>query len=165
MQEGQTLVFPGECSDTADFEEPGDVVLTLRRADGPTDGSEEGWVWRGSDLHTRVTVSFGEAILGFCRELKDHPSGTPLLVEWLGGPITHATILELPGKGMPRRDKAGEFGTAYIQIHVTSPEPRVWTSEEQTQLRTLFGVPLAETTGSPLLLQRSTASSAFPTKN
>ena len=131
MHDGQTLVFPGECSETAEFEEPGDVVLTLRRAE------EDGWEWRGSDLYTKVEVSFGEAILGFRRELPGHPGG-PLVVEWYGGPLTHLTTLEAPDKGMPKKE--GGYGKALIQVHVT-PLERQWTAEEAAQLRVLFGVP------------------------
>jgi DnaJ-class molecular chaperone len=139
MHDGQTLVFPGECSETADFEEPGDVVLTLRRAD-----AEEGWEWRGADLYTKVSVSFGESILGFRRELPGHPSGVPLIVEWFGGPVTHLTTLELDAKGMPKKE--GGYGKLFVQVHVASLE-RQWTTEEAAQLRTLFGV--AESVGSP----------------
>jgi DnaJ-class molecular chaperone len=136
MHDGQTLVFPGECSETADYEEPGDVVLTLRRAD--PEATE--WEWRGSDLHTKVQVSFGEAILGFRREIAGHPSGQPLVVEWSGGPITHLTVLEAAGKGMPRKEVPGTYGVAFVQVHVAAPEARTWTAEERSQLRTLFGV-------------------------
>lgn len=133
MHDGQTLVFPGECSDTADFEEPGDVVLTLRRAD-----TDSNWEWRGTDLYTKVRVSFGEAILGFRREIPGHPSGSPLVVQWNGGPITHLTMLKAEGKGMPL--SAGGHGVAHIEVHVDAPEPRQWNDEERAQLSTLFGV-------------------------
>ncbi len=132
MRDGETLVFAGECSDTPDFEEPGDVVLTLKRVE------EEGWEWRGSDLHTTVHITFAEAILGFQKTLKDHPSGTPLHVGWSGIPLVHGAILKAEGKGMPIRD-SNKFGTAYIQVLVESPPQREWTAEERAQLRTLFG--------------------------
>jgi DnaJ family protein A protein 2 len=137
MYDGQTLVFPGECSDTPEFEEPGDVVLTLRRAD------TDAWEWRGADLYTKVQVSFGEAILGFRREIAGHPSGQPLVVHWAGGPLTHLTTLKAEGKGMPLSSAAG-YGVAHIEIHVTAPEPRQWTDEERAHLRVLFGVEEAE---------------------
>ena len=140
MHDGQTLLFAGECSETADYEEPGDVVLTLRRADAPAEGAEGGWEWRGSDLYTKVRVSFGEAILGFRREIGEHPSGTPLIVEWRGGPITHLTVLEAEGKGMPRKEVPGTFGKAFVQVLVSAPEARTWTAEERLQLRALFGI-------------------------
>ncbi len=140
MHDGQTLVFAGECSETADYEQPGDVVLTLRRADAPIEGAEEAWEWRGADLHTKVRVSFGEAILGFRREIPGHPSGNPLVVEWRGGPITHMTVLEAAGKGMPRKEVPQEYGKAFVQVLVAAPEARTWTAEERAQLRTLFGV-------------------------
>lgn len=135
MHDGQSLVFPGECSETADYEEPGDVVLSLRRADA----ADAEWEWRGADLHTKVSVSFGEAILGFRREIRGHPAG-PLVVEWRQGPITHMTVLEAAGKGMPLKEVPGQFGKAFVQVQVAVPEPRTWTAEERATLRSLFGV-------------------------
>ncbi len=135
MHEGQTLVFPGECSETADFEEPGDVVLTLKRTE------DDCWEWRDADLFTKVNVSFAESILGFRREIAGHPCGSPLVVEWRGGPITHMTILQAAGKGMPRKANPVEYGVAHIQVHVAAPEPRIWTTEERAVLGNLFGVP------------------------
>jgi DnaJ-class molecular chaperone len=150
MHEGQHLVFPGECSETADYEEPGDVVLTLRRADG----EGEAWEWRGTDLHTKVSVSFGEAILGFRREITGHPAG-PLVVEWKGGPITHMTVLEAAGKGMPLKEVPGQYGKALVQVLVAAPEPRTWTADERAQLRQLFGVEDVASEGGAVELTRS----------
>jgi DnaJ family protein A protein 2 len=132
MRDGETLVFAGECSDTAEFEEPGDVVLTLKRVE------EDAWEWKGVDLYTKVNVSFAEAILGFQRTIEGHPSGTPLRVGWSGIPLVHGAILKAEGKGMPIRDSP-HFGTTYIQVLVDSPPQREWTTEERVQLRALFG--------------------------
>jgi DnaJ-class molecular chaperone len=141
MQEGQTLVFAGECSDTADFEEPGDVVLTLKRVDGPAErGEEDAWEWRGADLWIRRRITFAESVLGFYMTLEGHPSGTPLRVEWFGGPLVHGAVLQAMGRGMPTKDGAAH-GNCYIQLVVASPELRAWTAEERAQLRTLFGIP------------------------
>jgi DnaJ-class molecular chaperone len=140
MHDGQTLVFPGECSETMDFEEPGDVVLTLRRADGGSSEEEGGWSWRGNDLYTKIRVGFGESVLGFRRKLEGHPSGEPVFVEWRGGPLTHLSVLEAAGKGMPRKGSPGEYGIAYIQVMVEPMPVREWTEAEQATLRELFGV-------------------------
>ena len=140
MREGETFVLSGECSDTPDFEEPGDVVLTLKRVE------EDAWEWRGSDLYTKVEITFAEAILGFQKSIPGHPSGSPLLVGWSGIPLVHGSVLKAEGKGMPIRESSQEqsqaqskFGTAYIQILVSPPPQREWTAEERTQLRALFG--------------------------
>ncbi len=130
MRDGQTLVFAGECSDTPDFEEPGDVVLTLKRVE-----EEGGWEWRGTDLHTTVYISFAEAILGFQKTLQGHPSGAPIHVRWVGMPLVHGAVLKAEGKGMPA---STGFGTLYMQVLVDPPQ-REWTAEERAQLRSFLG--------------------------
>ncbi len=136
MTDGQTIVFPGECSESAEFEQPGDVVLTLRRVD-----EEAGWEWRGDDLYAKITVTFGEAILGFRREIAGHPSGAPFAVEWCGGPIIHGTTLHVKGHGMPRKGRPAERGAVFVEVNVAQPDSRTWTEAEKEQLRTMFGVP------------------------
>jgi DnaJ-class molecular chaperone len=97
MKEGDRLVFAGQCSESPDFERPGDVVLVLR-----TSSEEKGsWVRQGAELRRSVTLTWAEALLGFERVLEDHPSGRPLHIVWTGGFIKEAEVLRVPGWGMP----------------------------------------------------------------
>jgi DnaJ-class molecular chaperone len=137
MIEGQTLVFENECSDTTDFEQPGDVVLTLKRVD-PPQGDVDTWEWRGADLWIRKRIQFAESILGFRREIEGHPSGKPFAVSWTKSPLVHGAVLQAPGWGMP--NKNGGHGTCYIQILVDPPECREWTTEEREGLNKVFGM-------------------------
>jgi len=126
MKEGETIVFPGECSESAEFETPGDVVLTIRRTD-----PETGWVVRGCDLTVQQKVSYAEAMMGVSFRLKDHPSGKSPLFVWNKGPLLHGAVLRAKGWGMPG-------GDALVEICVTAPEARAWRPEELLMLQTVF---------------------------
>ena len=127
MKEGETIVFSGECSESKEFDTPGDVVLTIRRTD-----PETGWSVRGSDLVVCQTVTYAEAMMGVSFRLKDHPSEKSPLFVWNKGPLLHGTVLRAKGWGMV----AG--GDALVEIHVTPPEQRPWRPEELLMLQTVF---------------------------
>lgn len=116
MRAGQTIVFPNECSDSMDFERPGDVILHLEQAD--SDGL--GYVWREEDLFLTITITVGEAMLGFQKIIEDHPSGSPLVVSYKGRPLKHGSKILIAGKGMPRRIP-GEYGNLIIAVDVHVP--------------------------------------------
>ena len=123
MQEGDRLVFPGQCSESPQFEAPGDVVLVLRET------GVEGWVRRGADLVVEVTLTWPEALLGWGRSFGGHPSGTAVQIMWDGGPVREGDVLRVPGKGMPVRG-SGSFGDLRIVCHV---EQGVKWSEAQKE--------------------------------
>jgi DnaJ family protein A protein 2 len=144
MKEGETIVFAGECSESAEFESPGDVVLTIRRTD-----PETGWIVQGSDLRLQQTVSYAEAMMGVSFRLKDHPSGKSPLFVWNKGPLLHGSVLRAKGWGMrtPSSSPQGKGigvlidekeGDALIEILVTAPEARAWRPEELLMLQTVF---------------------------
>jgi DnaJ-class molecular chaperone len=136
MQENETLVFEGECSDTHEYEKPGDVVLTLKRAD--VDGTA--WEWRfGGDLWTQTHISFAESLLGFQVELPGHPSGKQFTVGWHGSVLLNGKVLKAKGWGMPKKE--GGHGDAYIQIHVDPPAAEAWSAVQRAKLEEVLGVP------------------------
>jgi DnaJ-class molecular chaperone len=136
MREEETLVFPGECSDTVEYDAPGDVVLVLRRSDAGIDETDE-YEWKGDDLWIRRTVSFAESMLGFDLAFKDHPCGTAPTYSWKGGPLIHGAILCMNGAGMPR--KSGGYGNMYVQILVTPLEVKPWSSDDAAKLQSVLG--------------------------
>lgn len=151
MRDGEQLTFAGECSDSAEFEEPGDVVLTLRRSDAGV-GEVDEYEWTGDDLWIRKVISFRESLLGFVVELKDHPGGTRVF-EWRGGPLVHGAVLKFTGGGMPK--KAGGHGILFLQVFVTPPEVKPWTPEEAAKLLSVVGGPatyMTENSAAPLTL-------------
>jgi DnaJ-related protein SCJ1 len=135
MRDGQTLVFDGECSDSLDFERPGDVVLTLRRSDGGIGDLDE-FEWSGDDLTIRKTVTYAESILGFTVSLEKHPVGSRSY-SWRDGPLIHGAVLKFEGGGMPR--SGGGFGVLYIQIMVIPPPCVAWSAEDAAKLSSVFG--------------------------
>ena len=100
MTEGDRLVFPEACSESPMFEKPGDVILVLRGS--PADNSS-GWERRGTSLVVEVSLSIAEALLGWERSLKGHPSGSAVPVVWESGVVRDREVLRVPGWGMPIR--------------------------------------------------------------
>jgi len=134
MREGEQLVFAGECSDTLEYDIPGDVVLMLRLA---TDGSAPKYEWKDSDLIYRHSVSFAESILGFSVTLADHPSGTSPTYSWRGGPLIHGAVLVMEGGGMP--NKTSGFGALKFHICITPPPVTEWSVEDAAKLSAILG--------------------------
>jgi len=152
MAEGEKLRFAGECSDAAEYEKPGDVILNLLRT---TTDSESEFDWQGNDLHLNHSIEMSEALLGFNMVIKDHPSGKEITLTWAGGPLQHDMVIMAKGLGMPVRGKKGEYGDLFVHIDVmvTASERRAgWTAEQRALLQKVFpewsaprgtGIPLA----------------------
>jgi DnaJ-class molecular chaperone len=125
MQEGDRIVFPGQCSESPLFEEPGDVILVVRSATSDDDR----WVRNGADLFVEVSLTQAEALLGWERILTGHPSGEPVHVVWRGGVIQHGARVVVEGSGMPVRGGAGR-GMLVVQCRVSQEA----LSEEQQRI-------------------------------
>jgi DnaJ-class molecular chaperone len=153
MKDGQTLIFEGECSDSLEFERPGDVVLTLRRSDQGV-GELDEYEWSGDDLTVRKCVSYAESVLGFSIVLDKHPGGSRT-VTWRGGPLLHGAVVKLEGGGMPRA--GGGHGVLFVQIMVAPPPTVPWSAEDAAKLSSVFGGAVADMNapGAPLLLSSS----------
>ena len=115
MMSGNTVVFPGMCSDSQGFSEPGDVSVVLREAD--EEGDAKLWVREGNRLKTSIQISLSEALLGTVKILKGHPGfpgGVPIEIPpgvqnmWTGTMPT----LGMPVRGTPK------FGEACVSILV-----------------------------------------------
>jgi DnaJ family protein A protein 2 len=135
MRDGEKMVFAGECSDSADFDAPGDVVFTLRRIDQGISETDE-FEWSGDDLTVRKKVSFSESVLGFSFALENHPGG-PRKVEWRGGPLLHGATLQLASGGMPTQ--SGARGILFVQIFVSPPPTVPWSPEDAAKLLSVLG--------------------------
>jgi DnaJ-class molecular chaperone len=135
MRDGETLTFAGECSDSLEFDRPGDVVLTLRRTDAGVGDLDE-FEWSGDDLTIRKQITYAESVLGFQFTLEKHPDG-PRRVTWRGGPLLHGAVLKLDGGGMPKKN--GEYGALFVQIMVAPPPSVPWSAEDVAKLQSIFG--------------------------
>jgi DnaJ family protein A protein 2 len=135
MQEGDRLVFPGQCSESPDFEAPGDVVLVLRAAAG--DPAASVWMRRGADLMCEVRLGVAESMLGWERRMEGHPSGRPLEIVWTDGMIRDGEVLRVPGWGMPVRGAAGKYGDLRLVCRVDRMEGS-WSEEQRRALQTVW---------------------------
>lgn len=132
MQEGDRLVFQGQCSESPDFEAPGDVILVLRSADQATE-----WIRRGADIVYEIRLSLAEALLGWERRLEGHPSGRPVEIVWTEGAVRDGEMLRVPGWGMPIRMGGGAFGDLRIVCRIDRMES-AWSEEQRRALQAVW---------------------------
>ena len=135
MQEGDRLVFPGQCSESPMFEAPGDVVLVIRAAAGDTDGEQ--WVRREADLAMEVQLTLPEAMLGWERTYVAHPSGKPLHLVWMGEPLRDGEVLRVPGWGMPTASGNPLTGSGHGDLRIVcriTGGQAAWTEEQRKAL-------------------------------
>lgn len=136
MKDGEVLSYEGECSDSADYDSPGDVVLTLRRVDKKEEELDV-YEWKYEDLLIRKQITYVESLLGFQMKLDDHPNGLSPVFTWNGGPLIHGAVLQMPGFGMPK--KAGGYGNLQIQVMIVPPEAKKWSPEDAAKLQSVLG--------------------------
>jgi DnaJ-class molecular chaperone len=132
MRDGERMVFEGECSETAECDTPGDIVVQLQLNRGAVE-------WRGDDLLCTRTISYAESMLGFEVILDDHPSRNKPVYRWEGGPIIGGTILTMKGGGMPKKGGGG-FGDLKLRIEIGPPHVKLTDSDRDTLAR-IFGSP------------------------
>jgi DnaJ family protein A protein 2 len=132
MQEGDRLVFPGQCSESPQYETPGDVILVVR----PVAGDAEGWARRGPELMIEVRLTLAESLLGWERSLTGHPSGKPLHIVWRGGVVREAEVLRIPGWGMPVQGTES-FGDLRIACRVEGVQG-AWSEEQLRALKSVW---------------------------
>jgi DnaJ family protein A protein 2 len=133
MSEGDRVVFPEACSESPEFERPGDVVLVLRAATG-SDGS---WIRRGRALVKEVTLDVAESLLGWERLLEGRPSSVAVPVVWEGGVVRDGEVLRVPGWGMPLRGEGGGKGDLLLVCRVAAPESPL-SDEQQRALQAVW---------------------------
>lgn len=117
MMSGNTLVFPGMCSDHPSFTEAGDVTVILREADEDNADTAQ-WAREGTRLKLTVTVGLSEALLGTIKVVKGHPgypNGLPLEIPVGVQNLWSGTF---PGLGMPIRGTP-RHGDAIITVLVS----------------------------------------------
>jgi DnaJ family protein A protein 2 len=136
MQEGDRIVFPGQCSESPDFETPGDVVLVVRAAS--TD--DHIWVRQGADMVYTVELTLAESLLGWSRSLAGHPSGSAVPLVWRGGVVREGDVLRVPGWGMPRRSASAtaEKGDLRLVCKVATVDQSAWSEEQLRALKSVW---------------------------
>lgn len=127
MKDGDRLVFSGQCSESPQFEAPGDVILVIR-ASTAEESEFKRWA---DDLVVDVQLSLAESLLGFTRVFADHPSGESVTYE-NKKVVIEGDILKVEGAGMPTR---GTNKKGYLQIicHIKR-EQGTWSDEQRRAL-------------------------------
>lgn len=136
MTESDRIVFPEACSESPDFEKPGDLVLVLRSAEGDS-AVVAGWERRGTSLVMEVSLSMAESLLGWERQLEGHPSGSVVPVVWESGAVREGEVLRVPGWGMPIVNEAGRFGDLLLICRLRSQEG-TWSEEQRRALQAVW---------------------------
>ena len=113
MRPGDTLVFPGECSDSHGFIEAGDVQIKLQDAD--TDGRL--YRLNGDNLAIKVGITLFQSLTGFKETIKGHP-GFETLELVLEPGVQNGEVVVVEGKGLPRKD--GGHGALHILVSVNA---------------------------------------------
>ena len=129
MQDGDRITFVGQCSESPQFEQPGDVVLVIRVAE-----SDE-WIRKEADLVYGIELSLAEMLLGWRRVILGHPSGKPVEIAWTGGPLREGEMLVLKELGMPRR--SGEKGVLRL-ICRTDTKQSTLSDEQRSALKLVW---------------------------
>lgn len=129
MGPGERLVFPGECSDTQEFAEAGDVHILLGEAD-----EDIPWTRTKNDLRATLNVSFTESVCGCKKMIEKHP-GYPDGYEVVVPPGSqHMDQLVFKGTGMPIRGQNDQKGDVIITLHVKITDQEKKACEKNTEL-------------------------------
>jgi DnaJ family protein A protein 2 len=129
MKEGDRIIMSEQCSESPNWERPGDLVILLR----PSTEDPQEWIRVGDELRYKVDLTLAEAMLGWERELKGHPSGRSLHLVWTGGSLREGEILRVPGWGMPIRGGGGSLGDLRFICHIVG-EQGAWSEEQRRAL-------------------------------
>lgn len=144
MMSGNTLVFPGMCSDHPSFTEAGDVTVILRESDEDNADTAK-WSREGSRLKITLTVGLSEALLGTIKVVKGHPgypNGLPLEIPVGVQNLWSGTFqgLGMPIRGTPR------FGDAVITVLVSPTEAELQALKANVVMMRTF-MPAVQATG------------------
>jgi DnaJ family protein A protein 2 len=130
MQEGDRIVFAEKCSESTQYNVPGDVVLVIRSISGES----EAWTRRGNDLTITVSLNLAESLLGWERQIEGHPSGRPLHIVWSGVLRDNDNII-VPNWGMPEKG-TDRKGSLIVVCRVNCQ--RVLSEDQQNTLKKVW---------------------------
>lgn len=141
MSPGENLIYPNECSDTAEFTEAGDLHIILTEAD------ETGRVQRSIggkyDLHVETTIRLTDSLLGCTEKIDGHPGYPQGLVVEIPAGIQNMCVITVNGGGLPIRNVPGSVaagkGNLYLRVYVKVSDTEKGVLQQYAeQLRELF---------------------------
>ena len=134
MRPGETLIFPRECSDQAEFSEAGDVHITLQEAD---EAIQFRRVRDTDDLQTVLQISLRGGLLGCTETVHTHPAHPNGLAIVVPAGTQNGEVLRIAGEGLPQ--KSGGRGALHVTVMITvTAAERAVVKEKLLQLTELF---------------------------
>jgi DnaJ-class molecular chaperone len=114
MYPGTILKFANECSDQAEYVEPGDVHIHLHEADEAIRFKRLG----RDDLQVSTQIGLKDSLLGCEERMQTHPAHPQGLVIEIPVGVQNGEVIRLVGEGMPRR--GGGRGDLHITVAVVA---------------------------------------------
>jgi DnaJ-class molecular chaperone len=140
MRTGETFVFQGACSETAEYEQAGDLHIIVEQSE-----DENGWKrtgQNGQNLEMIVHINLSESLVGCVVRLDGHPGyDDGLFIKIPPASFTNDTYC-ISGLGMPIRGETNSYGDLHIKIQVSvklSDRRLLASDAAQTGLEALFG--------------------------
>jgi DnaJ-class molecular chaperone len=96
---------------------PGDIVFEIEVL--PED-SEQEWTSVKDDLHTIISLSLRQALLGFERTI-DHVGNHHVVIR-RDGFTKPGAVITVIGEGMPRKEDPATYGDLHVHINVEFPD-------------------------------------------
>jgi DnaJ-class molecular chaperone len=139
MRPGESIIFPGECSDQLEYDEAGDLHILLVQA------HEEGaaFVRMDANLDTLITdVSIGmcDALVGTTVKRTGHPGYANGLEIVLPAGVINGQVVKIAEEGMPLRG-TGRKGDLHVHVKVSMTESEKEALADpaiREQIRTIF---------------------------
>lgn len=127
MKPGERLIFPGECSDTQEFFEAGDVHILLGQAD-----EETIWSRDGANLRATLSCTLRDSLLGSKQKLYGHPGFKDGFEFEIPAGSIHMAQIVVPQGGMPIRpgNLKGD-GIITLRVSVTDKEQKAIDQNKQ----------------------------------
>jgi DnaJ-class molecular chaperone len=136
MRPGETLIFSKECSDQAEYSEPGDVYINLQEADEDIPFRR---VSGTDNLKATIQISLKGSLLGCTQQLLRHPAHVNGLLITVPAGTQNGEVLDIANEGMPQ--KSGGRGALHVTVMVVlSAAERSLLKEKSGALEELFSV-------------------------
>jgi len=133
MKAGDSLVFPGVCSDSIEYEEAGDVHIIFQEADETYNLRRE-----KDDLYTSINISLKESLLGTNYVIMNHPKYKEGLTVHIPAGTQHCETIVVVGEGMTKRNSK-QFGNLCITTKVVmTKEDRSVLEKNKSILESMF---------------------------
>jgi len=127
MANKQKITFEGESEQHPDYL-PGDIIFIIKEKE------HEKFKREGNDLHTTMTLSLKEALLGFKKSIT-HLDGHIVMVNSTE-PTQPFSVKEIEGEGMPMHNTPTDRGVLHVKFIVKMP--RSVSSAERKMIEQVY---------------------------